>query len=99
MTAERTQDTVRPRARLRQLLITDSTDVAGRSADIVLWLGAGGAPAPLATRRSVIAPASLRAAAVYVAAAPTEFKLALADPLAFMAVLADVRDARVLSAA
>jgi len=98
MTAERTQDTVRPRARLRQLLITDSTDVAGRSADIVLWLGAGEAPAPLATRRSV-APASLRAAAVYVAAAPTEFKLALADPLAFMAVLADVRDARVLSAA
>ena len=99
MSASLAQRASYPRARLRHLLITDSVDAAARSADIVVWLGRGEVPTPLARRRCVVAPAALRAAAVYVAAAHSKFNLALANPLAFMIELAEVRDAPGLRAA
>ncbi len=89
-----------PRRRgLRRLLITDTAPTVSRVADIVVWVGHGEAPPARAKGQYVIAPSSLRAAASYVAGAPSEFQLALSDPLAFMALLAEVRDAPALRAA
>ena len=85
--------------RLRRILVTDSPTAPGASADVVIWLGQSEPPDVLECGNLVVQPSSLRAAAVYVAAAPAEINLALAEPLEFMQLLADVSAAPALCAA
>jgi len=86
-------------SRFRHLLITDSPEAARESTAIVVWLGAGDSPPDVATSSCLIVPSSQRAAAIYVAAGPSHFKLALSNPLPFMVLLAEVRTAPALRAA
>jgi hypothetical protein len=85
--------------RIRHLLITDSPEAASEATEIVVWLGRRDSPPPVGKEGCLIAPSSLRAAAIYVAAAPSRFKLALSNPLPFMVLLAEVRVAPALRAA
>ncbi len=87
-----------PASQLRHLLIADSADAGERPADIVVWLGEGEVPNDLARGRSAVVPSTRRAAALYVASAPARFSLALADPVEFMELLVEVRDAPALRA-
>jgi hypothetical protein len=84
---------------LRHILVTDTPTAPGREGDVVVWLGRGEVPRPLADGRLVIEPSSLRAAAVYVASAPAELHLALARPLEFVSLLLEVDGAPALRAA
>ena len=84
---------------VRSILITDSPAADPAGADVVLWLGPGHAPPDLTAGKLVIEPSSPRAAAVYVAAGPARLSLALADPLAFAALLVEVGQAPALRAA
>ena len=86
---------------LRSVLVTDSATVVVRGEDVVLWLGAGPAPATLTDGRRclVLEPSSARAAAVYASACPATLRLALADPLAFASLLVEVAQAPALRAA
>lgn len=86
---------------LRSLLITDSTTAALGGVDVVLWLGAGRAPAAFAagSDRIVLEPSSAHAAALYASSHPARIRLALADPLPFVALLVDVAHAPALRAA
>jgi hypothetical protein len=85
--------------RIRHLLITDSPEAAIRATGTIVWLGQRDSPPPVGEERCLIAPSSLRAAAIYVAAAPSHFKLALSNPLPFMVLLAEIRAAPALRAA
>jgi hypothetical protein len=85
--------------RFRRILVTDSPTARPRSADVVVWLGGHEPPEPLGRGRLVVEPSSLHAAAVYIAAGPAEISLALAEPLQFMQLLADVSAAPALCAA
>ena len=85
--------------RIRRLLITDSPEAASRATETIVWLGQSDSAPPVGNERCLIAPSSLRAAAIYVAAAPSHFKLALSNPLPFMVLLAEIRAAPALRAA
>jgi hypothetical protein len=83
---------------LRHILVAD-TPFPRPEADVVVWLGRGEAPPALADGKLLIEPSSARAAAIYVAAAPAELHLALAEPLEFLSLLVEVRGAPALRAA
>jgi hypothetical protein len=83
---------------LRHILVADAPSPRPE-ADVVVWLGRGRAPQELADGKLVLEPSSARAAAVYVAAAPAELHLALAEPLEFLSLLLEVRGQPALRAA
>jgi hypothetical protein len=83
----------------RRILIADVA-CRRRDSDLILWLGEGPLPPEMADGRLVLYPSSLRAGAVYVVgAAPAVLQLALAEPLEFMALVAEVRRFPALRAA
>lgn len=84
--------------RLRRILVTDSP-TAGASADVVVWLGGSEPPDSVGRSGLLVRPSSLHAAAVYVAAGPAKINLALAEPLEFMQLLAEVSASPALCAA
>jgi hypothetical protein len=85
--------------RLRRILIADLPS-RRRDPDLILWLGDRPVPPDMADGKLVLYPSSLRAAARYVVgAAPAVLQLALAEPLEFMTLLAEVRRSPALRAA
>ena len=83
---------------VRRILVTD-IPTSRADSDVVVWLGAGAAPAGLAADALVIEASSPHAAAVFVAAEPAVLRLSLARPLEFLSLLADVSRAPALRAA
>ena len=84
---------------LRHILVTDRPNPPKSGGDVVVWVGRGEVPESLAAGRVVIEPSSLRAAAIYVASAPSELRLALARPFEFVTLLLEVDGAPALRAA
>jgi hypothetical protein len=85
---------------LRQILVTDRRHRPPFEPDVVVWLGRGAAPGPPDRGALVVAPSSVRSAAVYVATAgPTELRLDLTDPMEFVDELVRVNSVPALRAA
>jgi hypothetical protein len=85
---------------LRQILLTDRHHWPPFEPDVVIWLGRGAPPGHLDRGALVVAPSSVRAAAVYVATAgPTELRLDLIDPMAFVDELVRVNSEPAVRAA
>jgi len=85
---------------LRQILVTDRCHRMPFAPDVLVWLGRGAPPGHLGGRTLLVAPSSVRAAAVYLATAgPTELRLDLADPMGFLDELVRVNSEPAVRAA
>jgi hypothetical protein len=82
---------------LRRITILDQPSTSPPRADVVLALG--NAPVAADPSTLVLHPSSAEAAARYLLASPAVFRLCLDDPLAFLALVADLRRAPALRAA
>ena len=84
---------------LKRILVTDSDRGQAWQPDVVVWLGAG-PPRRSGGDALVVAPSSVRVAAVYVVTAgPTELRLDLTDPMGFVDELVRVNSEPAIRAA
>ena len=85
---------------LKRMLITDRRGRSTWVPDIVVWLGGGSPPRRAYGAALVVAPSSVRVAAVYVVTSgPTELRLDLTDPMAFVDELLRVNSEPAIRAA
>ena len=82
---------------LRRISVIDHPAASPPHVDVVLALD--GADVVARPSTLVLHPSSAEAAARYLLAGPAEFSLSLADPLAFLSLLADLRRSPALRAA